>query len=178
VAEVAALLSAHRLVTLTGVGGAGKTRLALQVAADALPAFPDGAWLVALDSLRDPELVRLAAAQGQPARAARLWGAAAAQHQALLGRPLPAYEDPTLAQATEALRARLGDVAFDAAWVAGQAMSLDQAVAEALADAPDAGVTGRGGARPRARDGCASPAPAARPRRRQPPAPAGSPDAA
>src|SRR5262249_52971510 len=45
------------LITLTGVGGTGKTRLALQVAADALPAYPDGAWLVALDALRDPGLV-------------------------------------------------------------------------------------------------------------------------
>src|SRR4030095_1770095 len=51
-----------RLVTLTGVGGTGKTRLALQVAADALPAYPDGAWLVELDALRDPGLAPQAVA--------------------------------------------------------------------------------------------------------------------
>src|SRR5262249_60975585 len=61
-ADVARLLAAHRLVTLTGVGGTGKTRLALQVAAEALPAYPDGAWLVELDALRDPGLVPQAVA--------------------------------------------------------------------------------------------------------------------
>jgi predicted ATPase/DNA-binding SARP family transcriptional activator len=58
-AEVSALLDGHRLVTLTGVGGSGKTRLALRVAADGLGAFPDGCWLVELASLRDAELVPL-----------------------------------------------------------------------------------------------------------------------
>jgi Rhodopirellula transposase DDE domain len=47
-------------------------------------------------------------------------------------------DQDALAQAAEALRAQLGDAAFDAAWAAGQAMSLEQAVAEALEDAPDA----------------------------------------
>jgi hypothetical protein len=60
--EVAGLLAAHRLVTLTGVGGTGKTRLALQAAAEALPAYPDGAWLVELAALRDPGLVPQAVA--------------------------------------------------------------------------------------------------------------------
>jgi predicted ATPase len=45
---VAGLLDEHRVVTLTGVGGVGKTRLALQVAADLLDVFPDGVWLVEL----------------------------------------------------------------------------------------------------------------------------------
>ena len=81
------------------------------------------------------ELAQVAAAQGQPERAARLWGAAAAQHQVLLGRPLPADEGPTLAQATESLRARLGAASFAAAWEAGQALPLEQAVADALAEA-------------------------------------------
>jgi predicted ATPase len=43
-----------RAVTLTGVGGVGKTRLALQAAAVALPRFPGGAWLVELAGVRDP----------------------------------------------------------------------------------------------------------------------------
>ena len=42
---------------LTGVGGVGKTRLACQVAAEALPQFLHGAWLVELDRIRDPEVV-------------------------------------------------------------------------------------------------------------------------
>jgi predicted ATPase len=45
---------AHRLVTLTGVGGVGKTRLALQVAADVATEFPHGAWLVELAPVVDP----------------------------------------------------------------------------------------------------------------------------
>ncbi|HXX11804.1 MAG TPA: NB-ARC domain-containing protein [Burkholderiales bacterium] len=55
--EVAALLAKSRLVTLQGTGGMGKTRLALQVAADSLDAFPDGVWVVELAALKDPRLV-------------------------------------------------------------------------------------------------------------------------
>ena len=56
-AEVTRLLSTARFITLTGSGGAGKTRLALQVAAEALEEFPDGIWLVELAALSDPGLV-------------------------------------------------------------------------------------------------------------------------
>ncbi|GAA3038751.1 ATP-binding protein [Streptosporangium longisporum] len=57
IAEVRRLLSMARVVTLTGPGGVGKTRLALHVAADVQRAFPDGVWLVELAGLRDPELL-------------------------------------------------------------------------------------------------------------------------
>jgi predicted ATPase/DNA-binding SARP family transcriptional activator len=52
-----------RLVTLTGPAGAGKTRLALEVAADCLDAFPDGVFFVALASIQDPALVGYTIAQ-------------------------------------------------------------------------------------------------------------------
>jgi len=45
------------VVTITGVGGVGKTRLVIQVAADLLPRYPDGAWLVELAPLREPDRV-------------------------------------------------------------------------------------------------------------------------
>jgi predicted ATPase/DNA-binding SARP family transcriptional activator len=52
-AELSALLGQHRLVTLTGPGGCGKTRLAVQAAGRALADFPDGAWLTELASVAD-----------------------------------------------------------------------------------------------------------------------------
>lgn len=59
---VAELVAERRLVTLTGVGGAGKTRLALRVAHDLLGRFPDGAWLAELAPVRDGDDVPRAVA--------------------------------------------------------------------------------------------------------------------
>ncbi len=56
-ADVASALKAHRLVTLTGVGGVGKTRLALEVAARSAPDFPDGVWVIELAAVGDPAAV-------------------------------------------------------------------------------------------------------------------------
>ena len=57
IAEVISLLDRSRLVTLTGAGGSGKSRLALQVAAEAFDSFVDGVWLVELAPMADSELV-------------------------------------------------------------------------------------------------------------------------
>ncbi len=54
---VRGLVASSRLVTLTGVGGCGKTRLALQVAAELLDASPDGVWYVELAPLREPDRI-------------------------------------------------------------------------------------------------------------------------
>ncbi len=56
-AEIGDALDATRLVTLTGVGGVGKTRLAVQVAAELLPQFVDGAWLCELAATNDAEML-------------------------------------------------------------------------------------------------------------------------
>jgi predicted ATPase len=55
--ELDAALKAHRMVTLTGVGGVGKTRLALEVAARSVNEFPDGVWVIELASVGDPAAV-------------------------------------------------------------------------------------------------------------------------
>ncbi|WP_188196346.1 ATP-binding protein [Nonomuraea sp. SYSU D8015] len=57
VAEVRQLLSASRAVTLTGVGGVGKTRLALRVGQEVRRAFRDGVWLVELAALESPGML-------------------------------------------------------------------------------------------------------------------------
>jgi predicted ATPase/class 3 adenylate cyclase len=56
-AEVLELLGSHRLVTLTGPGGSGKTRLALQAVAELAEEFGDGVWFVSLAALREPNAV-------------------------------------------------------------------------------------------------------------------------
>ena len=56
-AQIASLMKGNRLITLMGPGGSGKTRLAVQVAADLNGRFPDGQWLVELAALADPRLV-------------------------------------------------------------------------------------------------------------------------
>ena len=55
--EIIHLLAKHRLVTLAGVGGIGKTRISLEVGQKVLNDYPDGVWFIALDSLSDPALV-------------------------------------------------------------------------------------------------------------------------
>lgn len=75
-AAVDRLLAGHRLVTLTGPGGTGKTRLSIEVAGHAADAFPDGIFFVPLDAVRDPGLVAsqiagalgLSESGGRPAR--------------------------------------------------------------------------------------------------------------
>jgi predicted ATPase/class 3 adenylate cyclase len=57
IAEIEKELESHRLLTLTGPGGIGKTRLSVQVAAHLLETFPDGVWFVELAPLTNPDLI-------------------------------------------------------------------------------------------------------------------------
>ena len=61
--EVKGLLKTARLLSLLGMGGLGKTRLSLQVAAETIHEYPDGAWFIDLAPIRDPALVVSEAAQ-------------------------------------------------------------------------------------------------------------------
>ncbi|WP_433333144.1 ATP-binding protein [Spirillospora sp. CA-294931] len=69
-AETRRLVAASRLVTITGVGGVGKTRLALRAATELGPEFDGGAWAVELSSVREPDLLvnAVTAALGAPDR--------------------------------------------------------------------------------------------------------------
>jgi predicted ATPase/DNA-binding winged helix-turn-helix (wHTH) protein len=86
--EVLSLAAAHRLVTLVGPGGIGKTRLALAVARALLPEFANGVWLAELAPLSDPGLVpaTVAAAAGLELAAGEISARRVAQ--ALTGRRL------------------------------------------------------------------------------------------
>jgi predicted ATPase/DNA-binding winged helix-turn-helix (wHTH) protein len=87
-AEVMRMVAAHRLVTLTGAGGIGKTRLALAAGLRLRPQFADGAWVAELSPVGDPDLVRatVIATLGRELAG----GEASVQRtaQALAGRPL------------------------------------------------------------------------------------------
>src|SRR5271166_5748336 len=80
-AAVRALMAGSRLVTLTGAGGAGKTRLGLQVAAGLLDGAADGVWFADLAPLADPDLVAVTVADvlgvrqepGRPVAEAACW---------------------------------------------------------------------------------------------------------
>ncbi len=65
-AQVKQMLASSRLVSLTGAGGCGKTRLAVQVASDLIAEYPDGVWFVELATLTDPTLLpqKIASALG------------------------------------------------------------------------------------------------------------------
>src|SRR5579859_381976 len=73
IAEGRRLLGSARLMTLTGAGGSGKSRLALEIATRVLGDFPDGVWLVQLAPLADPTLVprAIAAVLGVPEQPGR-----------------------------------------------------------------------------------------------------------
>ena len=88
VQEILSLLASHRLVTLTGPGGIGKTQLALAVARERLPSFADGVWLAEFSPLSDPDLVpaTVAAAVGLELAAGEVLARRVAQ--ALRGRRL------------------------------------------------------------------------------------------
>jgi non-specific serine/threonine protein kinase len=79
-------------------------------------------------------LAWVAAARGQPQRAAQMGGAAQALRE-VLGVPLPAEQRAGHDQAVQAMRAALGEEGFAAAWTAGRALPLEDAIAIALTPA-------------------------------------------
>ncbi len=99
-AAIKDLLDAHRLLTLTGAGGCGKTRLAQQVALDRQTVYPDGVWLVELAAQTDPALVAATVA-----RALGLSEDVTAPSQQVLAA-VTAPEDKTVALLVAFLRPR------------------------------------------------------------------------
>jgi predicted ATPase/class 3 adenylate cyclase len=71
--EISQNIRRNRIVTLTGIGGTGKTRLALQVAAEKIDEFPDGVWFIELASITEPEIIpqTILAALGVPEQTGR-----------------------------------------------------------------------------------------------------------
>ncbi|HEY7222697.1 MAG TPA: adenylate/guanylate cyclase domain-containing protein [Micromonosporaceae bacterium] len=61
--ELAGLVASRRLVSVVGPGGAGKTRLAIEVAATMVPSCPDGVWFIDLAAVTDPYLISVAVAE-------------------------------------------------------------------------------------------------------------------
>lgn len=86
--EVTGLLYRHRLVTLTGAGGVGKSRISLQVAANLVDGSGNGVWFVEFASLHDPELVPIAVAAAAGVELARDLSATDALVHALRGKNL------------------------------------------------------------------------------------------
>jgi predicted ATPase/class 3 adenylate cyclase len=107
VAELAELLETARLVTLTGPGGCGKTRLAIEAASASIPVRPDGIWFVDLAPVSDRDLVLSVAANAMGVQESRAASADSALIDFLLsGRPLVILDNcehliPTCAELTE-----------------------------------------------------------------------------
>jgi predicted ATPase/class 3 adenylate cyclase len=107
VAELAELMETTRLVTLTGPGGCGKTRLAIEAASASLPVRPDGIWFVDLAPVSDPELVLSVAANAMGVQESRATSADSAMIDFLSsGRPLVILDNcehliPTCAELAE-----------------------------------------------------------------------------